>query len=62
MSEFQRELKSFQVHDGENSDDEGAKIFQLLEEAAEPELLMADMTFEQLNSFVKYKAKLEVTL
>nr|XP_043623524.1 protein BREAST CANCER SUSCEPTIBILITY 2 homolog B-like [Erigeron canadensis] len=59
MSEFQRGLKSFQVHDGENSDDEGAKIFQLLEEAAEPEFLMADMTYKQLNSFVKYKEKIE---
>lgn len=34
----------------------------MLETAAEPEFLMADMSPEQLGSFVAYKAKLEVGL
>lgn len=32
----------------------------MLETAAEPEFLMADMSPEQLSSFVAYKSKLEV--
>ncbi|XP_057542281.1 protein BREAST CANCER SUSCEPTIBILITY 2 homolog B-like isoform X1 [Amaranthus tricolor] len=40
-------------------DDEGAKILKMLESVAEPELLMADMSPEQLTSFSKYQAKVE---
>lgn len=45
-----------------NCDDseEGAKIFKILQTAAEPEVLMADMTSEQLSSFTEYQAKHEV--
>nr|GLL25656.1 protein BREAST CANCER SUSCEPTIBILITY 2 homolog B-like [Ipomoea trifida] len=39
--------------------EEGAKLLKILETAAEPDILMAEMTFEQLNSFSSYKAKLE---
>ncbi|KAM0948097.1 putative breast cancer type 2 susceptibility protein [Dioscorea sansibarensis] len=44
-----------------NGDDseEGAKIFKILQTAAEPEVLMADMTSEQLSSFTEYQAKHE---
>lgn len=41
--------------------EEGAKLLKILETAAEPDILMAEMTFEQLNSFSSYKAKLEVS-
>lgn len=42
------------------SDSEGAKIYNMLETAEEPEFLMADMSPEQLSSFSAYKAKLNV--
>ncbi|CAI9097234.1 OLC1v1033610C1 [Oldenlandia corymbosa var. corymbosa] len=58
MSEFQMENKNLDVED-ENGCEEGAKLLKILEKAAEPELLMAEMTPEQLNSFATYKAKLE---
>lgn len=57
-SEFQRG-KEFCIHDN-NDSEEGAKIFKMLETAAEPEVLMAEMTSEQLTSFATYKEKLEV--
>ncbi|KAJ8503827.1 hypothetical protein OPV22_004713 [Ensete ventricosum] len=41
------------INDGE----EGAKLSKILETAAEPEVLMADMTSEQLFSFSTYQAK-----
>ncbi|URE25444.1 BRCA2, helical, partial [Musa troglodytarum] len=37
--------------------DEGAKLCEILETAAEPEVLMADMTSKQLFSFSIYQAK-----
>ncbi|XP_077214363.1 protein BREAST CANCER SUSCEPTIBILITY 2 homolog B-like isoform X3 [Tasmannia lanceolata] len=40
--------------------EEGEEIFKLLETAAEPELLMADMSSEQLISFATYQAKQKV--
>ncbi|KAK3032866.1 hypothetical protein RJ639_037043 [Escallonia herrerae] len=43
----------------EQDSDEGAKILKILETAAEPEVLMAEMSSEQLNSFSTYQAKLE---
>lgn len=42
-------------------DNEGAKILKMLESAAEPELLMAEMSSEQLASFSKYQAKVDET-
>ncbi|KAK7393765.1 hypothetical protein VNO78_22329 [Psophocarpus tetragonolobus] len=41
-----------------DNDSEGAKIYNMLETAEEPEFLMADMSPEQLSSFAAYKAKL----
>ncbi|XP_047331434.1 protein BREAST CANCER SUSCEPTIBILITY 2 homolog B-like [Impatiens glandulifera] len=57
MSEFQS------TRDNTNNDNtsEGAKILKMLENAAEPEVLMAEMSLEQLTSFATYKAKLEAT-
>ncbi|XP_058089399.1 protein BREAST CANCER SUSCEPTIBILITY 2 homolog B-like isoform X2 [Magnolia sinica] len=49
----------FGSHSNDDSDNEGAKIFKLLETAAEPEVLMADMSLEQLTSFATYQAKRE---
>lgn len=39
---------------------EGAKLFKMLETAAEPEVIMAEMSPEQLTSFATYQTKLEV--
>lgn len=55
MAEFQSGLKCFQV-----DDDEGEKISKMLEQAAEPEVIMADMSLEQLTSYATYQAKVEV--
>lgn len=58
-SEFQRGiLGSCIINDSDV--EEGAKIFKILETAAEPEVLMAEMTSEQLASFTSYQAKQEV--
>ncbi|XP_022632511.1 protein BREAST CANCER SUSCEPTIBILITY 2 homolog A isoform X1 [Vigna radiata var. radiata] len=54
ISEYQKE-SSYLNYDSES---EGAKIYNMLETAEEPEFLMADMSAEQLNSFAAYKAKL----
>ena len=43
-----------------NNMGEGAKLFHALETAAEPELLMADMTAAQLAAFATYQTKREV--
>lgn len=59
MSEFQMGNKESDIHNDYDSD-EGAKILKILETAAEPEVLMAEMSSEQLNSFATYRAKLEV--
>jgi len=58
ISEYQKE----RPHIYYDSDSEGAKIYNMLETAEEPEFLMADMSPEQLNSFATYKAKLNVRL
>lgn len=59
MCEYQRGING--VHSQNDTDsEEGAKVFKLLETAAEPELLMAEMSPEQLTSFTIYKAKFEV--
>ncbi|KAL2340475.1 hypothetical protein Fmac_008415 [Flemingia macrophylla] len=52
--EYHKE-RSHIYHD---SDSEGAKIYNMLETAEEPEFLMADMSPEQLSAFAAYKAKL----
>lgn len=44
----------------ENDVEEGAKLFRLLENSAEPELLMADMSATQHAAFTAYQAKREV--
>ncbi|KAI3788693.1 hypothetical protein L2E82_01466 [Cichorium intybus] len=59
MSEFQRGFKSFQIDTHQN--DEGEKISLLLEKSAEPEVIMAEMTSEQLTSFATYQAKIEAS-
>ncbi|WJX25236.1 hypothetical protein P8452_14298 [Trifolium repens] len=56
VSEYQNERTDSHIYDCDDS--EGAKIYRMLETAAEPEYLMADMSLEQLNSFGAYKAKL----
>ncbi|XP_045814666.1 protein BREAST CANCER SUSCEPTIBILITY 2 homolog A-like [Trifolium pratense] len=59
VSEYQKERTGSHIYD--YGDSEGAKIYKMLETAAEPEFLMADMSPEQLNSFAAYKAKLNAT-
>ncbi|XWS60009.1 hypothetical protein CRYUN_Cryun08bG0171400 [Craigia yunnanensis] len=59
ISEYQREVNSSHIHN--DSESEGAKILKILETAAEPEVLMAEMSPEQLTSFATYKSKLEAT-
>lgn len=59
ISEFQRGTRGSCINNG-NDGEEGAKIFKILETAAEPEVLMAEMTSEQLASFTSYQAKIEV--
>ncbi|XP_058787190.1 protein BREAST CANCER SUSCEPTIBILITY 2 homolog B-like [Vicia villosa] len=54
VSEYQKEGSGSHIY----GDSEGAKIYKMLETAAEPEFLMADMTPGQLSSFVAYKDKL----
>ncbi|KAJ9694057.1 hypothetical protein PVL29_009843 [Vitis rotundifolia] len=58
ISEFQRGTRDSCINN-DNDSEEGAKIFEILETAAEPEVLMAEMTSEQLASFTSYQAKLE---
>ncbi|XP_056170255.1 protein BREAST CANCER SUSCEPTIBILITY 2 homolog B-like isoform X2 [Syzygium oleosum] len=60
VSEFQRSTKDFHLSNDSDSE-EGAKISKLLEMSAEPEVLMAEMSPEQLNSFAAYRSKLELT-
>ncbi|KAF8089808.1 hypothetical protein N665_0496s0017 [Sinapis alba] len=58
MCEYERGLNG--VHSQNDTDsEEGAKVFKLLETASEPELLMAEMSLEQLTSFTTYKSKFE---
>ncbi|KAH0930967.1 hypothetical protein HID58_008084 [Brassica napus] len=58
MCEYERGVNG--VHSQNDTDsEEGAKVFKLLETASEPELLMAEMSLEQLTSFTTYKSKFE---
>ncbi|XP_021288995.1 protein BREAST CANCER SUSCEPTIBILITY 2 homolog B isoform X1 [Herrania umbratica] len=59
ISEYQRGVNSSHILNDIES--EGAKILKILETAAEPEVLMAEMSPEQLTSFATYKSKLEAT-
>lgn len=59
ISEFQREDSHSHVFN-DNDSEEGAKLLKILETAAEPEVIMAEMSPEQLTSFSTYQAKLEV--
>ncbi|XP_022766252.1 protein BREAST CANCER SUSCEPTIBILITY 2 homolog B-like [Durio zibethinus] len=59
ISEYQRGINSCHIYN--DSESEGAKILKILETAAEPEVLMAEMSPEQLTSFAAYKSKLEAT-
>lgn len=45
--------------DSNKDKDEGAKLYSVLENAAEPELIMADMTSAQLAAFATYQSKRE---
>ncbi|GAB2273460.1 hypothetical protein Dimus_008252 [Dionaea muscipula] len=58
--DFQRDIgASFGGHD--HDIDDGAKIMKMLDGAAEPEVIMAEMSFEQLASLTTYQAKMEET-
>lgn len=59
VSEFQRGIKHPHTYNDSDSE-EGAKILKILETASEPEVLMAEMSPEQLSSFASYQAKIEV--
>ncbi|KAL2901878.1 Protein BREAST CANCER SUSCEPTIBILITY 2-like protein B [Bienertia sinuspersici] len=56
-SDFQRGSACSDIEN--DYDNEGAKILKMLESAAEPELLMAEMSSKQLASFSNYRAKVE---
>lgn len=45
-----------------NDSEEGAKIFKILQSSAEPEVLMADMSSEQLASFCAYQTRQQVNI
>ncbi|XP_043697660.1 protein BREAST CANCER SUSCEPTIBILITY 2 homolog B-like isoform X2 [Telopea speciosissima] len=57
MSEFQKDIDC--PHRKSEDSEEGAKILKILETAAEPEVLMAAMSSEQLTYFATYQAKQE---
>ena len=48
------------VNESDDDTDEGAKILKILEASAEPEVLMADMSPQELTSISNYQAKQEV--
>lgn len=51
------------LHSYNDSDsEEGAKISKILETAAEPEVIMAEMSPDQLNAFATYRSRMEVDL
>ncbi|XP_044974947.1 protein BREAST CANCER SUSCEPTIBILITY 2 homolog A-like isoform X2 [Hordeum vulgare subsp. vulgare] len=59
VSKIAEDIMSEQDENCANTDDseEGAKICKMLEQAAEPEVMMAGMTSEQILSFSSYQAK-----
>ncbi|MCL7026798.1 hypothetical protein MKW94_028353 [Papaver nudicaule] len=56
----QREVSNLHAKNDSDSE-EGAKILKFLEGAAEPDVLMADMSAEQLNSLATYQTKREAS-
>ncbi|KAL5550739.1 hypothetical protein UlMin_000915 [Ulmus minor] len=58
ISDFHRGMNNSHIYNDSDSE-EGAEIFKILESASQPEVLMADMSPDQLSSFAKYQAKLE---
>lgn len=58
-ADFQRGVEYSDTYNDSDSE-EGAKLLKLLEKASEPEVLLAGMSPDQINSFTKYQAKLEV--
>ncbi|KAK9154038.1 hypothetical protein Sjap_001518 [Stephania japonica] len=58
MSEFESNVSTSHCKN-ESESEEGEKIFRILENAAEPEILMADMSTKQLSSISAYRAKQE---
>ncbi|KAF4379039.1 hypothetical protein F8388_022126 [Cannabis sativa] len=56
VSDFQRGIKHSHTYNDSESE-EGEKILKILETASEPEVLLAEMSPEQLSSFAKYQAK-----
>lgn len=61
VSDFQRGIKHSHAYNDSDSE-EGAKILKMLETASQPEVLLAEMSPDQLSSFAKYQAKMEVGL
>lgn len=59
-SDFQRGASTSSMLDDYDNGG-GARILKMLESAAEPELLMAEMSSEQLASFSTYRAKMEAS-
>lgn len=59
VSKIAEDIMSEQGENCASTDDseEGAKICKMLEKAAEPEVIMAGMTSEQMISFTSYQAK-----
>ncbi|XP_062095002.1 protein BREAST CANCER SUSCEPTIBILITY 2 homolog B [Humulus lupulus] len=58
VSDFQRGIKHSHTYNDSESE-EGEKILKMLETASEPEVLLAEMSPDQLSSFAKYQAKME---
>ncbi|PIA59575.1 hypothetical protein AQUCO_00400456v1 [Aquilegia coerulea] len=56
VSEFQKDVSSFSSKN-ENDSHEGAELLKILEKSAEPELVMAELSTNQLTSFANYQAK-----
>lgn len=59
VSDFQRGAKHSCIYNDSDSED-GAKIWKILEKASQPEVLLADMSPDQISSFAKYQANMEV--
>ena len=62
VSKIAEDIMSEQDENCASTDDseEGAKICKMLEQAAEPEVMMAGLTSEQMISFSSYQANQKV--
>ncbi|XP_024018442.1 protein BREAST CANCER SUSCEPTIBILITY 2 homolog B [Morus notabilis] len=58
VSDFQRGTKYSHIYNDSDSED-GAKIWKILEKASQPEVLLAEMSPDQISSFAKYQANME---